>query len=342
MSASVPVCQIQGLVTLQGASGSAGPFATTTVAGWFTPSSFKCVADTPLDIIGSATQIAVFDIDVGFVVPGGATVHFDTCATPENTVLVLGAGCPASNADFGCLAANDDITPGANNVPGLPCPGGVEASPYASSLNVTTTGPTSHFFALVANYYASTPMADIYVTWAIPLPASSSASNTPPPSPASTPSATGSPSPSLSGGSTPSLTPSTSGSPSASPVGTPTASVTYRAPPYAPSGAQLNVPESALVGWHLCYAGLYSDSVPIASLQALCYKPFVMLGCKPLDSPTITLLGWATREDVWWEEYTSANAVHNANGLAWYYDGSYSWGFALAGDGEGWGVGERP
>ena len=135
-----------------------------------------------------------------------------------------------------------------------------------------------------------------------------------------------------SGSITPSYTSTLSHGASPSHTATPSTSPN---PLYSPSGPQTNVALSSVIGvngWSVCFTGPYSDSTtPIASVQAACQGGYVMMACRQTGSSTLSLLGYATRADVFYPTGTG-NTPHTANGIAWYYDPSYSWGFALAGD----------
>ena len=102
-------------------------------------------------------------------------------------------------------------------------------------------------------------------------------------------------------------------------------------PLYTPTGPQQNVPVSSLVGWSQCYLGNYGDSPTIAALQSACTAANLMMACRVAGSSTIALLAWAARSDVLYDT-GFGNTPHTANGVGWYFNGSYSWGFAAAGD----------
>lgn len=99
---------------------------------------------------------------------------------------------------------------------------------------------------------------------------------------------------------------------------------------YHPSGVQTNVPVSELKGWSQCYKAGYNSTTSMASVQAACNKANLLLACRPTDASTLTVLAWAPRSDVLFDTGTS-NTLHNANGVGWYFNGSYSWGFAPQG-----------
>lgn len=102
---------------------------------------------------------------------------------------------------------------------------------------------------------------------------------------------------------------------------------------YAPNGPQTNVPvATATAGWTQCYTGTYAENTPsVASVLAACNKSKLMLTCRPVGNTNFTLLAAAPRADVIFDTGTG-NTPHNANGSGWYFNNSWSWGFALEGD----------
>jgi hypothetical protein len=55
------------------------------------------------------------------------------------------------------------------------------------------------------------------------------------------------------------------------------------------------------------------------------------MACRPVGQQNYTVLAMADRDDVIFDT-GNGNNPHNANGVGWYYSGSYSWGFAKEGD----------
>jgi len=103
---------------------------------------------------------------------------------------------------------------------------------------------------------------------------------------------------------------------------------------YSPVGPQQNVDPALLIGWSICYQDTYDVNMQamIPTILANCNKGKIMLACSPVGSPTIQLLSWATRDEVFTDTGASQNQGHLANGAQWYYDPNYSWGFANGGD----------
>lgn len=108
-------------------------------------------------------------------------------------------------------------------------------------------------------------------------------------------------------------------------------------PTYYPFGPQANVPESSLVGWQLCYRAFYNTFSPsLATIQTACNGDYLLLAGRPVGSTTFTVVAAGPRADVLFDTGGSSsstrNVPHNANGTGWYYNASWSWGYAKAGD----------
>ncbi len=108
-------------------------------------------------------------------------------------------------------------------------------------------------------------------------------------------------------------------------------------PTYYPVGPQTSVAQNSLVGWTLCYSGLYGDEdVPLYGpggiLSELCTGEYLLLAGGPLDSAIFTVVAAAPRADVIFDTTTDSTTTHSANGSGWYFNGGWSWGFALDGD----------
>jgi len=103
---------------------------------------------------------------------------------------------------------------------------------------------------------------------------------------------------------------------------------------YNPVGVQTNVPMSTVLngGWTECYSDLYGDSgTLLSSLEPLCQGTRVMLACSEVGGNEFVVLGQAPIEDVVFNTGTG-NTTHAANGIEWYFNESYSWGFAPSGE----------
>lgn len=103
---------------------------------------------------------------------------------------------------------------------------------------------------------------------------------------------------------------------------------------YAPVGVQANVPAATVAGggWTTCFSSTFAENgTPLATIQANCDKAQLMMACRPVGAPNYTLLAVAPRADVFTDTGTG-NTPHDANGVGWYYNDSYSWGFAPQGE----------
>ncbi|HEU0152078.1 MAG TPA: autotransporter domain-containing protein [Arenimonas sp.] len=100
---------------------------------------------------------------------------------------------------------------------------------------------------------------------------------------------------------------------------------------YAPVGPQNNVPLTTITGggWTECHRETFATNTPIATISAACNKAQMMMACTN-DDNTIQLLAQAPKADVMFDTGTG-NVAREANGSAWYFNGSWSWGFAPGG-----------
>jgi hypothetical protein len=99
-------------------------------------------------------------------------------------------------------------------------------------------------------------------------------------------------------------------------------------------GVQVNTPISALVGWTQCYIDTYDNgSTSVASILAACNGNNLLLACRVAGSPTLTTFAHAPRENVLFDVGSQQNSSKSANGAAWYFSDSFSWGYAPAGQG---------
>lgn len=97
------------------------------------------------------------------------------------------------------------------------------------------------------------------------------------------------------------------------------------------SGVRKSVSVSSLSGWSVCHTERYNASTSLSTILSRCNRANLMLACRPVGSGTLTVAAHAPRGDVTYNTGTGSSSVHRANGVDWYYNGSYSWGFAPAG-----------
>ncbi|WP_156970107.1 hypothetical protein, partial [Arenimonas malthae] len=110
---------------------------------------------------------------------------------------------------------------------------------------------------------------------------------------------------------------------------------------YMPAGVQANVPEATVLagGWTVCSTNTFATAgVPMATILAACSEENIMLACRPVGDPNFTLVAAAPRADVFFETGNPVtnpggyNVPHDANGVGWYYNDSWSYGFAPQGE----------
>jgi len=104
---------------------------------------------------------------------------------------------------------------------------------------------------------------------------------------------------------------------------------------YRPVGPQTNVMELQVVlgGWTACYSDLFNAGTGVlVNILAACNKANLMLACRPVGTNTYAVLAQAPRADVTFVTPADTTTVHVANGTAWYFNTSRSWGFAKGGD----------
>jgi hypothetical protein len=98
------------------------------------------------------------------------------------------------------------------------------------------------------------------------------------------------------------------------------------------SGPQTNISLSGLSGWTVCHTDRYEESsTSLSTILSNCNQEKLMLACRQTGSDNLIVAAYAHRDDVTYDTGTG-DTPHNANGVGWYYDDSYSWGFADQGD----------
>jgi hypothetical protein len=103
---------------------------------------------------------------------------------------------------------------------------------------------------------------------------------------------------------------------------------------FLPVGPQTNVPVDTVTGggWIECYHDFYSNHLDANAVLALCPGERLLLSCRPTGSSTLALLAQGDRSDVTFDTGINNDILHIANGVGWYFNDFYSWGFARAGD----------
>lgn len=101
---------------------------------------------------------------------------------------------------------------------------------------------------------------------------------------------------------------------------------------YVFSGVKTNLDVTAATkGWTECFKEGYDHDTSTATLKAACNKGKIMMACRPTGAASFTVAAQAPRADVFFDTGTGSNSVHDANGVAWYYNDNWSFGFAPQG-----------
>lgn len=69
------------------------------------------------------------------------------------------------------------------------------------------------------------------------------------------------------------------------------------------------------------------NTTEIATVFQQCNKGKLLMACKPINNYTYTLAAMGLRHDVLFDCSKNLSCVHMANGVGWYFNGDYSWGF---------------
>ncbi|MEZ4433600.1 MAG: hypothetical protein R3F65_14415 [bacterium] len=102
------------------------------------------------------------------------------------------------------------------------------------------------------------------------------------------------------------------------------------------SGIRQDVPVAELeaLGLEPCFVGTYNGFEDLDDVLAACDRDVLLLGCGPAGSDVLSLAAMGARDEILTDLGQEEDAVHNHNGVDWYYSDSWSWGFV----GEGTGV----
>jgi len=105
-------------------------------------------------------------------------------------------------------------------------------------------------------------------------------------------------------------------------------------PPLAFGGVRNGLPqaEAEASGFEVCYSDLYDADLDHAAMQAACDGGTVMVACREVDEPDFLVAAMGARDEVF--RVTPAQqqqSTHAHNGVQWYYNDAWSFGFAPAG-----------
>jgi len=101
------------------------------------------------------------------------------------------------------------------------------------------------------------------------------------------------------------------------------------------SGIDINVSQSALesAGWSVCHSELYGQSgTVITDILSACSGENLMLACRAVGESDFLVAAYAPKTDVTYDTGIDYSTTHSTGSVEWYYNDSYSWGFAKGGD----------
>ena len=99
-------------------------------------------------------------------------------------------------------------------------------------------------------------------------------------------------------------------------------------------GVEQDVPEADVLqgGFEPCFADSYGDSgTPVAQIVAQCDGDVLLLGCRRRGGDALALAAMGERAEVLTDTGQVVNGAHVHNGVNWYFNDSYSWGFVPEG-----------
>ncbi|PWB18782.1 MULTISPECIES: fibronectin type III domain-containing protein [Comamonas] len=105
-------------------------------------------------------------------------------------------------------------------------------------------------------------------------------------------------------------------------------------PTYNPVGVQQNVAVQTVTdgGWSECYKETFDkNGKSIEEISTACGGKQLMMACRATGTNSLQVLAQAPKIDVMTDTGTAFAITHQANGVAWYFNSSYSWGFAAEG-----------
>ncbi len=97
---------------------------------------------------------------------------------------------------------------------------------------------------------------------------------------------------------------------------------------YTFTGIAQNLPVTSLAGWSQCFVEPFGQvGTSIDKVKLACSGGQLMMACRKKGSATLQLAAYAPRSDVLFDTGVR-NVLHVANGVGWYFSGTWSWGFA--------------
>jgi hypothetical protein len=98
------------------------------------------------------------------------------------------------------------------------------------------------------------------------------------------------------------------------------------------SGIATNIDQAELTGWEVCYSDTFADIYDLPDLLSDCDGEHLMLSCRPTGSTVLSVAAYTDFDDTLVPAGTG-DVGNISNGVEWYFDESYSWGFVEPGDG---------
>jgi len=95
-------------------------------------------------------------------------------------------------------------------------------------------------------------------------------------------------------------------------------------------GVQQNVVMAELeeAGFQTCWSGQFGGSADIPDILEGCGNGQWVMGCRPQGQARLNLAATGLREEILTDVGNEWNAVHNHNGVSWYFSENLCWGFA--------------
>jgi len=109
--------------------------------------------------------------------------------------------------------------------------------------------------------------------------------------------------------------------------------VTPPQPPFpVAQGIRLDATRSDLLsrGWTACYEGDYATGQSLSTILAGCTGQYMLLGCRASDTTDALALAAADLRALVIQA-DGTGLTHASNGVGWYFNDSWSWGFFPAG-----------
>jgi len=104
---------------------------------------------------------------------------------------------------------------------------------------------------------------------------------------------------------------------------------------YMFSGVQNNLSKAILTGWSICYQDTYDKVFGFTTAINNCKGQYLLMACSQNNAASLAVAAMGLRTDVTFmtgNTMSGQNKVHISNGVEWYCDNNWAWGFANAND----------